>query len=348
MEKLSIHTVESWVLDYHEGQLSEKQANELRRFLKDHPDLGIDPDFNDFLFLSPSTHEYPHKGDLYKSEFCVPDIPEDDYMCIAAMEGDLNDQEQSGFQASLSSDPDKAALFDHYLHTRLKPGAADVFAHKELLVKKTLTLPGYWFAAVSAAAALIISFFIFLPEHDPVSVGPLLTADTTREIIYMDKLVHPSEFEQIVHVPAQKEIRKVRVSPEDQLEQEIVRDDAFTHLARLNPSRTYSLPVQEVSAGDDFVHREVPAASLDDYKTFLAFSADLMRKNVLRQDPDLVRKSKFSLWELADVGLEKVSNMFSLNADLKRQYDEKGKLVEVSFESPLVAFTTPIAPRQPE
>jgi hypothetical protein len=83
----------------------------------------------------------------------------------------------------------------------------------------------------------------------------------------------------------------------------------------------------------------------DEYQTLLAFTGDFMRKRLLGQDPELVEKSRFSFWELADAGLQKLSDVFGTQADIDRQYSDSGELRSVSFESSLVAFNTPVRRR---
>ena len=82
-----------------------------------------------------------------------------------------------------------------------------------------------------------------------------------------------------------------------------------------------------------------------EYQTIWAFSGDLLRKEVLGQDPELVKNTRFSFWELADAGLEKISDVFNTNADIEREYNASGELMAVSFESPLLGFNTPIRRR---
>ena len=91
--------------------------------------------------------------------------------------------------------------------------------------------------------------------------------------------------------------------------------------------------------------RFIPDPADGEYQTIWAFSGDLIRKEVLGQDPEIVKKTKFSLWELADAGLEKVSSVFGTNADIERQYNDSGELLAVTFESPLLGFNTPIRKR---
>ena len=95
-----------------------------------------------------------------------------------------------------------------------------------------------------------------------------------------------------------------------------------------------------------FIHRTLPYPGDTEYQTFLAYTGDVLRERILGQDPDLVKSTKFSLWELADAGIEKVSDFLSLPVDLNREYNDDGKLESVAFDSRLVAFSTPVQGRR--
>ena len=86
----------------------------------------------------------------------------------------------------------------------------------------------------------------------------------------------------------------------------------------------------------------VPHSAAHLNQTLGAFAGEMIRKRILGQDPDLVKKTRFSMWELADVGVEKVSDLLRVSADINRQYNADGQLVEVAFDSPLLAFQTPV------
>ncbi len=341
MKKINENNVEAWMLDYLEGNLSDGQSKKLLTFVEAHPELGIDPDFSDFHILEAPEIPFAGKADLFRTDINIPELSEEEIDCIARLEGDMIPVKAEAFDKSLESNPEKAALFLSLQQTILKPDTSKFFSNKESLYKKGILIPLNVYRFVSAAAVLILAWVIFTPRES-VQESPLMAQDTSRQIIYINKIVNPGIFDKIamadpVMTPAVSSIEAV--DDIDRMEESI--------------SAVKKLPIREIensSAINDksfaFIYRTLPYPEDDDYQTLLAFTGEKIRENILGMDHDLVKKSRFSLWELADAGLEKVAGFFGLPADLKREYNDKGELVVVDFDSRLFAFTTPIRSRR--
>ncbi len=324
------------MLDYHEGQLSEAEVSRLHNFVEQHHEFSIDPGFDNSLKLSSPNVVYADKTDLYKTDLLLPDLTEEELECLAVLEGDNPTQEVK---------QSNRKLFDQFEKTILVADPDIVFSNKKELHKKRILLPAYVYGAIATAAMLVFAWFIFSPNTLPVD--PLRIAqDSTREVIFLDKLVHPDEFDLIAsNTPSKRvvgpTVKKVKAEVFDQ------RDDVkLSTVQRLVAHEIPSLKTLNMNSSSAFVYRTIPYFETEEYKTFLAFSGEMIRKNILGQDPELVEKSKFSLWELADAGLEKVASTFSVPMDIEREYNDEGELIEVSFDSPLLAFSAPLNTRK--
>lgn len=349
MNRIDRNNYEAYFLDYHEGSLDSKGKLMVEAFLRDNPDLY--DDFRDFdnIILPVPDIKYPGKSELFRTAVSIPEVNEWEYLCIASMEGDLNESESSEFEAERKADPEKAKTFEMYLSTRSFPDESIQYRDRASLKKKAVLIPRWMYGAVSAAAAIILGWIIFMPVNERSPQDPL-ASDTSREIIYIDKISHPSKFEKLASTetgPALKSKTSV-VMPEDPViaeatpEREII---VMASLANLQPGRI-ELPGSEPPLSSTlFAYRYIPDAQDSEYQTFLAFSGEMIRKQILGQDPEIVKNSRFSLWELADAGLQKISDLFGTNADIEREYSESGKLVAVTFESTLVGFYTPVGKR---
>jgi len=331
VRELSKYNIEAWLLDYHEGQLTNSEVARLLEFVEKHSELSIDFDFDHTLKLDSPDIVYADKTDLYKTELLLPDLSEEELECLAVMEGDM---EQSDI------DEKNLPLLGFLKETVLVPDQSIIFENKQALHKKRFFLPTYVYGAVATAAMLIIAWFVFSPAIQ--TVDPIQTAqDTEREIIFLDKLINPDEFDAIASSAPLKEPAKSRmtismdVSLPERIDTKILANQRLATYIVTSEAKI-------INSSNAFVYRIIPYRETEEYKSFLAFSGEMIRKNVLGQDAELVKKSKFSVWELADVGLEKVSNALSLSMDIEREYNAEGKLVEVSFDSPLLAFSTPL------
>ena len=356
MDRINKNNYEVYLLDYHEERLNSEESQMLMVFLQEHPEFY--DEFIDYqkIVLPIPDIQYPDKTELFKTELSIPEASDWEYKCIAFMEGDMTDEEIQAFDQERHSDPGKAKVLELYLATQSKPDKAIIYENKQALKKKVVLIPRWVYGVVSAAAVLILGWILFAPGSGNHN-DDILASDTTRQILYIDKIVHPRIFEKI----ASFDVKDAKIL-ESTLENSgnfnnssnpiFIEDDRMSRnsytiasLGSQKPGRVNSSHHMVPPESSLFVYRFIPDAEDDEYQTLVAFSGDFIRKQLLGQDPKLVKKSRFSLWELADVGLEKVSNLFGTGADIEREYNETGDLVAVSFESALVGFNTPVKRR---
>jgi len=344
MEKLTTNNVEAWMLDYQEGNLSDERINELLAFLKSHSELSIDPDFSDFMTLEAPELTYPGKADLFRTDLNLPELSEDEIECIARIEGDLIHVEEKIFDASIEANTKKAILFQTLKQTILEADSNITFENKAGLHRRRIQIPLYVYSLISAVAIIVFGWFIFFPDT-PVQELPVLANDTTPQLIFLNKLVHPSKFDKIATTDPVKRMAVSNIS----ITESITNTESV--LVSLLPARKLPLRLLNPSSvvpdkSNAFIYRALPYPGDIEYQTFLAYTGDVLRERILGQDPEFVKKTQFSFWELADAGIDKVSNFLSLPVDLDREYNDDGKLESVVFDSRLVAFSTPIHVRK--
>lgn len=332
MKEISKYNIEAWLLDYHEGRLSDVEVAKMLEFVEEDSELSIDFDFDPTLKLSSPEVFYNDKTDLYKTEFSLPDLSEDELECLAVLEGDVKNSKL---------EKKNLPLLNLFKETVLVPDKNIVFENKQALCKKRILLPTYVYGAIATAATLIFAWFIFNPNTQ--TVDPIKTVkDSNREVIYLDKLINPDEFDAIAsHVPLKKVAKSTTIIYQEETLPERF-DTEIASIQRLTAFTVASTIEENINSSNAFVYRTIPFHETKEYQNFLAFSGEMIRKNILGQDAELVEKSKFSFWELADVGLEKVSSALSLPMNIEREYNVEGKLVELSFDSRLLAFSKPM------
>jgi hypothetical protein len=84
--------------------------------------------------------------------------------------------------------------------------------------------------------------------------------------------------------------------------------------------------------------------SVEEYLEPAEFLTGLFREKVLKQeqpDPD----QRISLWELADAGMQGLSNLSSGQFDIDRSYDSEGRMNHFTLETPVFGISTPVAQR---
>jgi hypothetical protein len=80
----------------------------------------------------------------------------------------------------------------------------------------------------------------------------------------------------------------------------------------------------------------------DDALTLPQYALQLFREKVLGEERTLVRRTRFSLWEVAGAGVDKINSLAGTKMKLNREYDAKGDLLAVSFNSRLIDVESPV------
>ena len=174
---------EIWFTDCLDGNLSEKQVEELKVFLKENPDLNEELNGLAMVTLNPPDFTFSGKNVLGKS----PDnLSEEqfEYLCIASLENDLTPGQKSEVDEMIRRDEMKRKSFDRIQKLKLKPLSAS-FAGKSKIKKLTTGQKIFRLSVIglSAAAtiAIIVSIFQFTPEDikkESIQTAQVITPDT--------------------------------------------------------------------------------------------------------------------------------------------------------------------------
>ncbi len=341
MKELSIHTYEAWVLDWCEGKLSQSDEKRLRQFLKEHPDLPALPVDRELPLIEPVNVPCPNKQDLFRTEITLPELSELEFKCIAKLEGDLTEEEVEQFERELEDDEELAAAYERFALTKITPEIDHGYEQKEQLKKRVVALPAFIISAVSTAAALILVWMLIGPLNNR-NEDLQFVQDSSRQVIYLNKIIHPAAYEKIAMAEPKAQIQQSIPLPIQSIDQ--VNERELVQIAPLStvPIREVIQPDPLVSTAYSIAYRDLPYGNDSEYQSLGEFAGDVIRQRILGQDAELVERTRFSVWELADVGVEKVADFLNLSADINREYDEEGQLVEVAFDSRLLAFQAPI------
>ena len=126
---------EIWFIDWLDDNLNSLQVEQLNLFLHENPDLR--EELNDLtpVNLASSVISFRNKEHLKKA---TSDISPSqfEYLCVAYLENDLSDDQQTELKEIVDSYPDRKKTFDLIQKTILSP-ARICYKHKRLLLKRT-------------------------------------------------------------------------------------------------------------------------------------------------------------------------------------------------------------------
>lgn len=166
---------EIWFLDYLEGKLDPEHKEMVQQFLMANPDLadGLEPFMP--VLTADTLHSYPHKGRLKKALYDGPAMHES--TAVAALEGDLTEEELNQVERWIENNPDSRKLMDIPGSTKLQPDLKIQFPDKDRLKRKTIPM-SVWIRIIAVAAILMLAFFIFTPSVTKDGISSLITAES--------------------------------------------------------------------------------------------------------------------------------------------------------------------------
>jgi len=130
MGAINLNNYEAYLLDYFEGNLSEDLVTDLKVFVLAHPELEIDLNDSELLFIQKEELPFDLKSELKKSENEFPDE-----IILNYIEGNLSASEKLKVDAEAYEDYDLARNLEIYKKTILPVETDQVFNSKQQLIK---------------------------------------------------------------------------------------------------------------------------------------------------------------------------------------------------------------------
>ena len=170
MEKITKYNYEAFFLDFYEGNLDAIQSEALLDFLEYHPELKVEFEEFEQIYLPNDDISFDAKEELYSSSlgFQSP-ISEDNFesFAIAKVEGLLSENKLKEYDLFIAQHPKWKQIDKQYASTVLVAEQID-FSNKSDLMRrrKPVTVFLYTFSS-AVAAALLVLFYLFSPDWSP-------------------------------------------------------------------------------------------------------------------------------------------------------------------------------------
>ena len=356
---------EIWFIDYLDGNLDDQAIEGLYAFLDENPDLKEEFDELSGYSLVPPDTAFHGKSMLKKSS---EDLADDqfDYLCVAASENDLTDEQEKEIHEIIGGEPLKAERYS--LISRLKLNPPDIqYKYKYKLRKLTIVGKVIRYSAIglSAAASILILFTVI--RHNPGTEPALqvtgLISDSTLRLLNPPEVMKP--FQQDDNVADEKaeytDNNKAIDNLPSGLEKAIITDAQYQQPAGLQavPDPVYSSHIARVEI-DKVSFREgvvittgISGASLVALNTnkniYPGFDevpgindrfARFFREKILHSENPTYGELK--AYEIADAGINGLNRLLGWNISLEENKDENGDISSVHFSSRLIKFNAPV------
>ena len=178
METINKHNYEVFFLDFLDGNLSESEMKEFSRFLQKNPSLKEELESFEEITLEPSDIKFENKQELIKKTQAQHfEITEFEYLCVADIEKDNNNEELKQLKKELSVSENKAA-YTVFNAVKLQANENIVFSNKSKLLKKYVSVNFRTVISVASAAAILLFFVLkgdFVNSDSSESAGKQLS-----------------------------------------------------------------------------------------------------------------------------------------------------------------------------
>ncbi|HUX53485.1 MAG TPA: hypothetical protein VMV56_03650 [Williamwhitmania sp.] len=362
MANINRHNYSTKLIDFSEGRLSERDADELFAFMEENHDL-----LDEYLsmsnavmpILSQGKDVFIEKVRLKKVVFEGEEFDEFSWLCVARLEGDASTSELSELKRICEKPvglSNEAALFNR---VKLLPENI-TYPNKKSLYRFDIVgnqRLRWYYAAASVAAVLLIFMIPVWRDHQQVSVIARTSAPIEQNLAI--KLSSKSSSTE-VHVDnrlainrsqsSALKIRSTRVNglnmaeaSQPKLERKAVAR-SIIEVAELNPIRpkvVINNPNLSVMTPRLIKIRPIVVKSTpSNYLTVGEFLAEKV-SDAAGVDQKQVKKARGEAraWEYAQAGISGIARIFGFPLKVDKQYDAEGNLKKISIDTKLLAVS---------
>lgn len=329
---------EIYLVDYLDGKLNASQVDELLLFLDQNPDIKEEFEGMEDAVLIAETSVFPNKSSLKKKSFLKDGIDNEfDYLCIAAVEGVLSNEEKVAFEKIIKGDPIKQSAYKNYQITKVHPESGIQYANKSHL-KRTAVIPirySYLRASISIAATITLLLGIY-------TIGRIVIKDN---IIENKTIVAESNSISNQTLPFTEIKQPITI-----LKSSRQVDDLQISNGNLKNSEGIIKVVEKRIDREEYVPNPIKRKKLQQFETEIDPQTEKLAQIVNKLYPEkqyinehlLAERNESNTFEKIQNGVRFISKLIGRDIKLDANKDEKGNIEKISFESNLIAFSTQV------
>ncbi len=354
---------ELWFIDWLDGNLSDPQAEELRVFLNENPDLRDEIDGIALVNLKPGENSFPGKEILRKTSGSIS-RGQFEHLCISYLENDINPEQRSELLEIINHDDNKKREFELTMKVKLKP-PQDGYVWKKRIKKLTAgqKIIRLSVAGLSAAAAVAVVIAIYLSSpldktKGTVQASVYTNSDTLLIPLYpsitikeqkpspSEKMTLPNEPETAV-ADIQFPDQNIFVSegPEQHQSDSINRFRPAIAINRVSvpsPGKINNINTPIHDANSLLAYNKaalLPSPFEEDRSNVDRFFARLFHEKIMK---DKAGASPVKSFDLAVAGITGLNKLFGWQLALHKNMDATGEVKSYNFSSKLLKFNTPV------
>jgi hypothetical protein len=346
---------EIWIIDWLDGKLDNDQVRMVEHFLKQNPDLSRETENLNELHLAPSKNKFKGKTLLKKSASELTDSQFEN-LCVAHLENDLSENQESELFEIIAKTPGKQKIFDTIQKIKVQP--SDIkYPYKNLLYKKTFAEKLVRVSAVVLSAAAMVSVALIIFNANPLQIinnpaveaANIKPADLSHETSIKPQAnnlnssvpVKSNDNKLLISSVTAKKLKSGSDSSYQKKDPEIIR---LQEPEKLNSRAEINLASVEnhKSLIPSTTKRFIPAAEDEEeyHNRISRFIAKNFREKILKESNST--DSPLKGYEIATAGVTGLNKLLGWEMALNNINDDKGELKSVYFSSKILKFNTPV------
>jgi len=352
--KINKYNYEVFLIDYLDGTLNPSLTGELIVFLEQNPELKNQFDGLEDVVLVNEAIPYPNKADLKKKSFLRNGIEnESEYLFIASIEGEISDEEKYRLDAIVNQNHTRNLDLLIYQKTIIKPSDSIVFPNKVKLKRSTIIPLRYSTLKRSIGIA--------------ASVGLLLSIYTIGKILVNTNPSHVLKKNDVV-----ASVNSILIKPKKELllnnQSSLAKSHDFV-LTKKTPKIHIKSNKLGTNIGSQTTRKEepIPAKLLSINSKKIVVEKVTQNEEIMGLVASYPRHNSFSVidkngyadngtnksgireigfFEILQYGIQSFGKLMGKDIHLNAKKDKNGIIEKLSFESSLIAFSTPIRKKQ--
>jgi hypothetical protein len=338
--KICRSNYEVFFIDFLDGALSQPETIELHRFLEENPDLADELIALKQIALQPDECQYLQKENLKKNENLNGVSNYFDYLCISSLENSLTESEKIDLNSIIAQNESQKQTFSLYQKLKLKHDNSLVYNNKSSLKRVSILKLTYSnFRAVASVAAAITVIF----ATSSLFVKPLI--NTNSQVATITDININSKSTEIPLKLIEDDAIVVNTSKEapHNLKVYSVKETSIQESDDANQTHNVQTEKMEYLASISSIKLNSPAPLNYSHPSFaINHEAQLLVNKENEELPVQSRSREIGVFELAQLGVQRLSNITGGNISLDAEKDNTGRISKVNFETTIFAVSVPI------
>jgi len=344
---------EIFVIDFLEGNLSEKEMIAFQLFLSENDDIKNEVEGFDEVNLVAENVVFSEKTNLKKTEFSDNiNCSYFEELCITKIEDELTLEQHKDFNKLINESNNNKEIYNQFVKAKLSPNFNIIYKDKKKLKKYFLSTKSILYATMSIAASLIFIFMIIKSidnkntNYQAFNSNKNFNEYNSHRMVFEKKSSDNSKLQNINK--AQNKIVNTIIPNITEL-QNNENQIAENNVTALKRETENILSVEKISTNKistiydtnqtiELAYNPNVAEQLNVYEKY-QHTKELITSTI-KNKIDKTRETEFTAFEIAETAIKGYNNLTESDVKLQKILDENGNMAAINITSSNFDFFT--------